>query len=224
MDKNTLSNYGWIVICTLVLAVMLALATPFGEFISGAFRSTFEGFGNVTDNALAVIEIGNSGNGGSGEQGGTGDENQDGTQDCSHAESSLVSNENGTHSAVCDDCKEKLVNTTANCKDLNSDGKCDDCKGTDITYELVIYNVENVLYFNQIEGATRYEIYSASNIGTPIDYFSSCGFGDYESMNAFDLLRTSSPGTYEFVVFAVDTTNGRNVLAVSNRLVVTLVE
>ena len=26
MDKETLSNYGWIVICVLVLAVMLALA------------------------------------------------------------------------------------------------------------------------------------------------------------------------------------------------------
>ena len=30
MDKETLSNYGWIVICVLVLAVMIALATPFG--------------------------------------------------------------------------------------------------------------------------------------------------------------------------------------------------
>ena len=36
MDKETLSNYGWIVICVLVLAVMLALATPFGKFISNA--------------------------------------------------------------------------------------------------------------------------------------------------------------------------------------------
>ena len=33
MDKSTLSNYGWIVVVTLVLAVMLALATPFGEYI-----------------------------------------------------------------------------------------------------------------------------------------------------------------------------------------------
>lgn len=78
MDKNTLSNYGWIVICTLVLAVMLALATPFGEFIAGAFKATYAGFGNVTDNALAVIGIGNGGNGGSGEQGGeTPDEPQE---------------------------------------------------------------------------------------------------------------------------------------------------
>ena len=40
MDKETLSNYGWIVICVLVLAVMLALATPFGKFISGAIENT----------------------------------------------------------------------------------------------------------------------------------------------------------------------------------------
>ena len=30
MDKETLSNYGWVVICVLVLVVMIALATPFG--------------------------------------------------------------------------------------------------------------------------------------------------------------------------------------------------
>ena len=40
MDKETLSNYGWIVICVLVLAVMLALATPFGKFISNAIENT----------------------------------------------------------------------------------------------------------------------------------------------------------------------------------------
>ena len=43
MDKETLSNYGWIVICVLVLAVMLALATPFGNFISTAVKSTTQG-------------------------------------------------------------------------------------------------------------------------------------------------------------------------------------
>lgn len=80
MDKNTLSNYGWIVICTLVLAVMLALATPFGEFIAGAFKATYAGFGNVTDNALAVIGIGNGGNGGSGNTGDTGEDNEQATQ------------------------------------------------------------------------------------------------------------------------------------------------
>ena len=36
MDKETLSNYGWIVICVIVLAVMIALATPFAEAIKEA--------------------------------------------------------------------------------------------------------------------------------------------------------------------------------------------
>ena len=43
MDKETLSNYGWIVICVLVLAVMLALATPFGTFIADGFKATYTG-------------------------------------------------------------------------------------------------------------------------------------------------------------------------------------
>ena len=52
MDKETLSNYGWIVICVLVLAVMLALATPFGTFVSDAIKSTTQGLFDVNQNAL----------------------------------------------------------------------------------------------------------------------------------------------------------------------------
>lgn len=55
MDKETLSNYGWIVICVLVLAVMIALATPFGEFISNAVQNTKQGLFDVNQNALSVI-------------------------------------------------------------------------------------------------------------------------------------------------------------------------
>ena len=55
MDKETLSNYGWIVVLVLVLAVMLALATPFGNFIAGAFKATYAGFGMVGENALEII-------------------------------------------------------------------------------------------------------------------------------------------------------------------------
>lgn len=59
MDKETLSNYGWIVICVLVLAVMIALAGPFGNFISDAVKSTTQGLFDVNQNALdaAGIEI-----------------------------------------------------------------------------------------------------------------------------------------------------------------------
>ena len=52
MDKETLSNYGWIVICVLVLAVMIALATPFGSFISEAMQSTTKGLFDVNKSAL----------------------------------------------------------------------------------------------------------------------------------------------------------------------------
>ena len=84
MDKETLSNYGWIVICVLVLAVMIALATPFGSFVADAVKSTTQGLFDVNQNALnstGLINIdgqtfgegGNGGavNGGSGDQGGS---------------------------------------------------------------------------------------------------------------------------------------------------------
>lgn len=57
MDKETLSNYGWIVICVLVLAVMIALAGPFGNFISDAVKSTTQGLFDVNQNALDAAGI-----------------------------------------------------------------------------------------------------------------------------------------------------------------------
>ena len=52
MDKETLSNYGWIVICVLVLAVLLALASPFGSFVADAVKSTTQGLFDVNQSAL----------------------------------------------------------------------------------------------------------------------------------------------------------------------------
>ena len=57
MDKETLSNYGWIVICVLVLAVMIALAGPFGTFVAGAVKSTTAGLFGVNQNALSAAGI-----------------------------------------------------------------------------------------------------------------------------------------------------------------------
>ena len=57
MDKETLSNYGWIVILVLILAVMLALATPFGNFIAGAIKATTAGFFSVNQEAMGVAGI-----------------------------------------------------------------------------------------------------------------------------------------------------------------------
>ena len=57
MDKNTLSNYGWIVIAVLVLSVMIALATPFGSYISEAVQSTTKGLFDTNKNALDAAGI-----------------------------------------------------------------------------------------------------------------------------------------------------------------------
>ena len=54
MDKETLSNYGWIVICTLVLAVMIALATPFGKYVAAGVQNTAQGFYDVNTKAMDV--------------------------------------------------------------------------------------------------------------------------------------------------------------------------
>ena len=54
MDKETLSNYGWVVICVLVLVVMIALATPFGKFIANAVKNTTQGMFDVSKKALDV--------------------------------------------------------------------------------------------------------------------------------------------------------------------------
>ena len=57
MDKETLSNYGWIVVCVMVLAVLLALASPFGTFVAGAIKSTTAGLFNVNQAALGSAGI-----------------------------------------------------------------------------------------------------------------------------------------------------------------------
>ena len=52
MDKETLSNYGWVVICVLVLVVMIALATPFGKYIAEAVKNTTKALFDVSSKSL----------------------------------------------------------------------------------------------------------------------------------------------------------------------------
>ena len=52
MDKETLSNYCWVVICVLGLVVMIALATPFGKFIAEAVKNTTKGLFDASAKAL----------------------------------------------------------------------------------------------------------------------------------------------------------------------------
>ncbi|MBQ2389466.1 MAG: hypothetical protein II305_05380 [Clostridia bacterium] len=58
MDKETLSNYGWIIVCVIIVAIMITLASPFGTYIKDAFVSLINGFGakvaTGTDNAVSV--------------------------------------------------------------------------------------------------------------------------------------------------------------------------
>lgn len=50
MDRDTLSNYGWIVIITLVLSVMLAFTTPFGEFVGRGSGRILQAIRTLTKN------------------------------------------------------------------------------------------------------------------------------------------------------------------------------
>ena len=57
MDKETLSNYGWVVIAVLVLSVMIALATPFGSFIANGIKSTTQGLFDVQQSAIGSVGL-----------------------------------------------------------------------------------------------------------------------------------------------------------------------
>ncbi len=57
MDKQTLSNYGWIVIAVLVLCVMIAMATPFGNYIENAVVSARNGLFDVNNKALQNVGV-----------------------------------------------------------------------------------------------------------------------------------------------------------------------
>ena len=55
MDNETLSNYGWIVICVIVLAVMIALAPDFAEAVKAAVVDATQQLIGHADSALSGI-------------------------------------------------------------------------------------------------------------------------------------------------------------------------
>lgn len=109
MDKNTLSNYGWIVICILVLSVMIALATPFGKFIATGFEATYTGFSHTVDNAFDTV-LNNTGDNDNTTSGG--DTGNTETEKCSFCNGDLTytpnfddnGNYTNTHNIGCDSC------------------------------------------------------------------------------------------------------------------------
>lgn len=48
MDKNTLSQYGWVVIAIIVIVILITLATPFGKYIGNAVQSSTNALYNKT--------------------------------------------------------------------------------------------------------------------------------------------------------------------------------
>ena len=49
MDKNTLSNYGWIIVTTIIIALMIVLATPFGNYMKDSFTGITEQFSKAAN-------------------------------------------------------------------------------------------------------------------------------------------------------------------------------
>jgi hypothetical protein len=54
MDKSTLSQYGWVVICLIVLAIMIALASPFGNFIKESILGIITSFNQEIISSLDI--------------------------------------------------------------------------------------------------------------------------------------------------------------------------
>ena len=57
MDKQTLSHYGWLVVITLILAIMLALASPLGTYIGDGVVSIANGYVKTTNEAISEDNI-----------------------------------------------------------------------------------------------------------------------------------------------------------------------
>ena len=56
MDKQTLSNYGWIVVMTLTLSLMISFATPLGRFIGEGINNIALAFKQVISHSVENIE------------------------------------------------------------------------------------------------------------------------------------------------------------------------
>lgn len=57
MDKETLSNYGWVVIVVVILCILIALASPFGNYISESTTNATHALKQRQDTAFEQIGI-----------------------------------------------------------------------------------------------------------------------------------------------------------------------
>ena len=62
MDKNTLGNYGWVVITVIIISIMIALASPFAVALKGNVVGVTNDFTGRLDAALSGIDSGSNEN------------------------------------------------------------------------------------------------------------------------------------------------------------------
>ena len=52
MDKETFSSYGWIVVTVIIIAIMIAFATPFGKYVVEGVKALLADFNSTATDAL----------------------------------------------------------------------------------------------------------------------------------------------------------------------------
>ena len=52
MDKNSLQEYGWIVIIVIIIAILIAFATPFGKFIVTSVQNIVDGISQINQDII----------------------------------------------------------------------------------------------------------------------------------------------------------------------------
>ncbi len=150
MDKNTLSNYGWIVIAVLVLAVMIALATPFGKYVESGVKSTTTGLFETSEKALNVV--GMSAGNGNFEDGG----NNSVTRDPALNHSGTIP-EGGKYYrnvSICDNCGmfigvEEPFYHCQSCDGYGFDEECPNCLPEDANVHLACYCLDYISQYEQ---------------------------------------------------------------------------
>lgn len=108
MDKQTLSSYGWIVVLVLILACLLAFASPFGMFVVDGIKSFAGGFVDTNNAAMEQVDP---------------DAGKIPADQCSHEnielqnqKSASCSNNGYTGDKVCKDCGTKTETGTVTAK------------------------------------------------------------------------------------------------------------
>ncbi len=115
MDKKTLSHYGWLVIISLVLAIMLAFATPFGTYVGDGVVNITQALFGTSNSALNDDNIKDKGDKYSDEL----NKVQVGLADgktCEHQNTTLKNkkeatcgNEGYSGDYICNDCNEIAI-------------------------------------------------------------------------------------------------------------------